>query len=237
MGLRIEHDQSLINRNQFGKFADNPLLGQADYFLTYYDKESKRGVYSFCMCPGGQIICASSEPEGLVINGMSNYKRDSKKANSAIVVTVSKDDFYKSSPLDGIEFQREFEKKAYIMGGGSYKAPGETTLSFLGEKEKIYTSTYRPEVTPANIKDCLPDFLISPLKKALRDFSKKIKGFEQSMLIAIESRTSSPVRIVRDNLTRCSVNTEGFYPVGEGAGYAGGIISSALDGMITAELF
>ena len=238
MGLRIEHSQELIDRAQYGKFTGHHLLTRADYLLRYKDITSGRGVYSFCMCPGGTVVCASSEEEKLVINGMSNYKRDSGIANSAIVVSLSVDDFYKNSPLDGIIFQRKYEEKAYKMGGGNYNAPFERTASFLNKK-KVPTcnSTYLPGLKESRLENCLPDFLISPLKNGLTNFCRKIKGFERSILIGIESRTTSPVRIVRSPETRDSLNTKGLYPVGEGAGYAGGITSSALDGIKTADVF
>ncbi len=239
IGFRIEHNQSLIDKAQFGKYGGHPLLGPAEYFLKYNDSLSGRGIYTFCMCPGGVIICASSREGELVLNGMSNYKRDSKKANSAVVVSVYPKDFYKKSILDGIDFQRKYERKAFILGGGDYKAPAEKTLSFMGKSENIidFKTTYLPGVRPAKLEECFPHFLINPLKKGIENFSRKIKGFDQSVLIGIETRTSSPVRIVRNEDTRESINTGGLYPVGEGGGYAGGIISSALDGIKTARLF
>ena len=239
IGFRIEHDQDLIDRAQFGKYAGHPLLGTADYFLKYNDPVSKRGIYSFCMCPGGTIVCASSEKNKLVINGMSNYKRDSKKANAAIVVSVYPKDYYVSSAMDGINFQRKYEETAFLAGGGNYIAPAQHTLSFLERKNKglALKTTYLPGIKKRELKKCLPEFLIIPLKKGLETFCRKIRGFENSILIGLETRTSSPVRIIRDPEKRHSLNTEGLYPVGEGAGYAGGIISSALDGINTAKLF
>ena len=237
IGLRIEHDQDLINRNQYGIFFANPLLPPADYILKYNDIKSGRSVYSFCMCPGGEIICAASEPEGLVLNGMSNYRRNSKKANSAIVATVRVKDFYSSSVLDGMGFQRKYERTAFVAGGSNYFAPAQTTLSFLGLRgNHNHGSTYLPGVNFVQPKECLPEFLYAPIRRGLENFCKKIKGFEKSILVGIETRTSSPVRILRND-TRSSLNVYGLYPAGEGAGYAGGIISSSLDGMKTCEVF
>ena len=237
VGLRIEHDQDMINRNQYGTFFAAPLLPPADYMLKYNDIKSGRSVYSFCMCPGGEIICAASEPEGLVVNGMSNYLRNSGKANSAIVVTVKAKDFSSSSVLDGMEFQRKYEKMAFEAGGGNYFAPAQTTQSFLGLRETYdCRASYLPGVNVVQLKEYLPEFLYMPLRRGMEDFCKKIKGFEKSILIGIETRTSSPVRILRND-TRMSPNVFGLYPAGEGAGYAGGIISSSLDGMKTGEVF
>lgn len=237
VGLRIEHDQDLINRNQYGRFFADPLLPPADYILKYNDMKSGRSVYSFCMCPGGEIICAASEPEGLVVNGMSNYLRNSGKANSAIVVTVRVKDFYSSSVLDGMEFQRKCEKMAFFAGGGNYFAPAQTTRSFLGLRDMYDCRiSYLPGVNFVQLKDCLPHFLYITLRRGLEDFCKKIKNFEKSILVGIETRTSSPVRILRND-NRESPNVFGLYPAGEGAGYAGGIISSSLDGMKTGEVF
>jgi uncharacterized FAD-dependent dehydrogenase len=238
IGLRIEHDQDLINRNQYGKFFSHPLLQPADYVLKYNDIKSGRSVYSFCMCPGGEIICAASEPEGLVVNGMSNYLRNSGKANSAIVATVRVKDFYSSSVLDGMEFQRKYERSAFVLGGGNYFAPAQSTGSFMGLMGNHNNiSTYLPGVNFVQLKECLPGFLYDPIRRGLEDFCKKIKGFSNSILIGIETRTSSPVRILRDSDRRSSLNVYGLYPAGEGAGYAGGIISSSLDGMKTGEAF
>ncbi|MEQ8186888.1 MAG: FAD-dependent protein [Candidatus Eremiobacterota bacterium] len=237
VGLRIEHEQELINRNQYGPFFSSPLLSPSDYILKYNDIKSGRSVYSFCMCPGGEIICAASEPEGLVVNGMSNYLRNSGKANSAIVATVRVRDFYSSSVLDGIRFQKKYEKAAFLAGGGSYVAPAQTTLSFLGLRGNYdCTSSYLRGVKFVQLKEYIPEFLYIPLRRGLEDFCKKIKGFEKSILVGIETRTSSPVRILRND-NRTALNVYGLYPAGEGAGYAGGIISASLDGMKTGEVF
>ena len=233
IGLRIEHPQEMINKSQYGKHYDK--LPPCSYKLTYTTKE-KRGVYSFCMCPGGYVVNSSSEKGLLSINGMSNYKRESKNANSAIVVTVNPKD-YGENITSGIEFQRKLEKKAYELGNGmipiqlykDYQNNEKTTT--LGKIKPITKGEY----TFSNLNELLPEYINKSIKEAMPVFGKKIKGFdrEDTVLLGIESRTSSPIKIERneDGVS----NIEGIYPCGEGAGYAGGITSAAIDGIRTAE--
>lgn len=235
VGLRIEHPQKLINENQYGKkFAS--ILPPASYKLTYTTKQN-RGVYSFCMCPGGYVVNASSENNRLVINGMSNYKRDTQNANSALVVTVSPTDFGKE-PLDGIQFQRKLEELAYKQGQGNiplqlykdYKNNKATTN--LGKIEPVVKGKY----TLTNLNAIFPNYINESLKEAIAYFDTKISGFasDDALLLGVESRTSSPVKIKRDD--QGMSNIKGIYPCGEGAGYAGGITTSAMDGIKVAEL-
>jgi uncharacterized FAD-dependent dehydrogenase len=231
LGIRIMHPQEMINLNQYG----TNKLGSADYKLTY-KASNNRGVYSFCMCPGGYIVNASSELNRLAINGMSYSKRDSGVANSAIVVTVNPDD-YGTNPLDGIEFQQNLEEKAYNLGNGN------VPVQLYGDYKKNIISTkfnFDPCIKGnyqfSNINDIFPNYINESLKEAIDNFDHKIKGFnrEDAVIAAIESRTSSPVRIERDELFEC--NIKGIYPIGEGAGYAGGITTSAIDGLKVVEI-
>jgi len=233
VGFRIEHPQALIDRAQYGPFAGHPELGAADYRLTWKNHPGRRGVYSFCNCPGGVVVAAASEAGGVVTNGMSWHGRDTGLSNSAIVVSVSPEDFGSQGPLAGILFQREIERASYEIGGGSYLAPAQRTPDFLSGRSSTgqIRSSYRPGVVPAEIGGLLPVGLSQALKGALDDFKAKIRGFENSVIVAPETRTSAPVRILRDRVTLESVNTPGLYPVGEGSGYAGGIVSSAVDGL------
>ena len=229
VGIRLQHPQELINKAQYG----NILLPPASYKLTYNTKT--RGVYTFCMCPGGYVVNASSEKEKLAINGMSNHNRDSKVANSAIIVTISPKDFG-SHPLDGIKFQRKLEENAYKQGKG--KIPVQNYKDF---KNKIPSTkltglyAFKGEYTPCDINDIYPKYITDSLKEAIEHFSTKIKGFNDDNIVvaACESRTSSPVRIERDE--NFESNIKGIYPCGEGAGYAGGITTSAMDGIKVAE--
>jgi len=240
IGVRIEHSQQLINESQYGKFAGHPRLKAADYRLTHTCGASGRGVYSFCMCPGGQVVAAASEEGLLVTNGMSDYSRDKENANSAIVVSVGGADFKDSSPLAGMEFQRRYEKLAFAAGGGGYLAPIQTAEDFLEDKvsSKLgnVVPTYAPGYRFADMRECLPTCIIESLKDGLIHFNKKIKNFsdENSILTGIETRTSAPLRILRNQNFQSS-NVAGLFPSGEGAGFAGGIISSAVDGMKSAE--
>lgn len=240
IGVRCEHSQSLINENQYGIYASHPRLKAADYKLTYTSKKTGRGVYSFCMCPGGEVVAASSEGNRLVINGMSNYKRDKENANSAIVVTVGPEDFQGNSPLSGMEFQRHYERLAYKLGGGGYTAPIQLIEDFLkGEISKKIGSvkpSYKPGYEFRDLKLCLPPYVIETLKEGLVQFDKKITGFTSSngILTGIETRTSAPVRIDRNEKLE-SISVEGLYPCGEGAGFAGGIMSAAVDGLKVSE--
>lgn len=241
IGVRIEHPQELIDQAQYGSAAGHPKLGAADYALVYQDKAAGRTAYSFCMCPGGLVVAAASEPGGVVTNGMSLYKRDSGIANSALAVTVNPADFG-SGLLDGIEFQRRYERLAFALGGQNYQAPVQTVGDFLsgksGSSRYLVQPSYRPGVTPADLQCCLPDYVAATLAKALPDFGRKIRGFDhpQAVLTGVETRTSAPVRIRRGQ-DFVSLNTAGLYPVGEGAGYAGGIMSAALDGLNAAIQF
>ena len=236
VGLRIEHPQKMINQNQYG-IDYHPYLGQASYKLTY-KASNNRGVYSFCMCPGGYVVNASSEEGYLVVNGMSNHDRESENANSAIVVTVGPKD-YGTNPLDGIEYQRKLESAAYKIGNGKiplqlYKDFKDNNMSTsLGNIKAITKGEY----TLSNLNLILPEYISSSIKEAIPYFDKKIKGFahDDAILLGIESRTSSPVKILRDHNYESSIL--GIYPIGEGAGYAGGITTSAIDGVKMALVF
>lgn len=240
IGVRAEHLQEMINENQYGKYANHPRLKAADYRLTYTTKAEKRGVYSFCMCPGGEVVSAASEDKRLVTNGMSNYKRDKKNANSAVVVSVNKRDFGGDTPLSGMEFQRHYEELAYNLGGGGYFAPVELLGDFLNDtvssKLGSIIPTYRPGWEFKDLRKCLPKYVISALKEGFLNFDKKIKGFASSdaVLTGIETRTSAPLRITRNEKLQ-SISLEGLYPCGEGAGFAGGIVSASVDGVKAAE--
>ncbi len=233
MGFRVEHDQTLIDRAQYGAFAGHPELGAADYRVTWQDRSTNRGVYSFCNCPGGVVVAAASEPGGVVTNGMSRYARASGLSNAAIVVTVSARDFGTPGPLGGIFLQRAVEGRAYEMAGRTYRAPAQRTRDFLADRPSPgeIRSSYKPGVVAADIAGLLPEDLTRTLREALRDFGRKIRGFEESVLVAPETRTSSPVRILRDRESLESVNVRGLFPIGEGSGYTGGIVSSAIDGL------
>lgn len=240
IGVRIEHLQDLINENQYGKYKDHPRLKAAEYKLTYSSKNLNRSVYSFCMCPGGQVVAAASEENTVVVNGMSNYKRDSENANSAIVISVNPEDFGSTSPIAGINFQRHYEALAYKVAGANYNAPIQLVEDFLNDKKSTKLGNVKPSYAPgvefSQMKECLPDYVIKALKEALPVFDKRILGFGSgdAILTGIETRTSAPVRINR-NENNMSISTEGLYPAGEGAGYAGGIISAAVDGLKIAE--
>ncbi|SEF62923.1 hypothetical protein SAMN05660865_00641 [Caloramator fervidus] len=239
IGVRIEHLQSMIDENQYGKFAGHPRLKAADYRLTYTTKEG-RPVYSFCMCPGGIVVAASSEENMVVTNGMSEYARDKENANSAIVVGVNPSDFGSSHPLAGVEFQRHYERLAFEVGKGGYLAPVQLVGDFLKDSLSKKIGKVKPSYPRgynfALLKNCLPKFVVDSLKEALLEFDKKIKGFAgyDAILTGIETRTSSPIRMERNEYLE-SVNISGLYPTGEGAGYAGGIISAAVDGIKVAE--
>lgn len=241
IGVRIEHPQELIDQAQYGSSAGHPKLGAADYALVYQDKAAGRAAYSFCMCPGGLVVGAASEDGGVVTNGMSLFSRDSGIANSALAVTVNPADFG-PNVLDGIAFQRRYEQLAFALGGKNYNAPAQTVGDFLnnktGSRKYLVTPTYQPGVQPADLRQCLPDFVTTTLARALPDFGRKIRGFDHpgAVLTGVETRTSAPVRLIRGQ-DFTSINTVGLYPIGEGAGYAGGIMSAALDGMNAAISF
>ena len=240
IGVRIEHPQELIDRAQYGEFAGHPKLGAADYALVYHNKDNARTAYSFCMCPGGLVVAAASESCGVVTNGMSMHKRDSGIANSALVVNVGTKDFG-NGPLAGIEFQRRYEELAFTAGGGSYCAPAQNVKSFLvGASPSLSTSfapTYRPGLVPYDLAKVLPGYVADTLREGLLDFERKIKGFagDSGLLTGVETRTSAPVRILRSDEDKQSCSHKGLYPAGEGAGYAGGIMSAALDGYHVAQ--
>lgn len=240
IGLRIEHPQSVIDKAMFGRNAGNEILGAADYKLVHHCDDG-RSVYSFCMCPGGTVVSAVSEPGKLVINGMSEYSRNERNANSAIVVDVSPEKDYPEHPLAGIDLQRKLEEKAYQMGGADYNAPAQLVGGFLaGETSEALGSvvpSYRPGVTLTDLSELLPDFAVKAIREAIPAFNKQIKGFSMhdAILTGVETRTSSPVCIKRDKTTFNSISTKGLYPAGEGAGYAGGILSAGVDGIKVAE--
>jgi hypothetical protein len=238
IGARIEHPQSLIDHARFGRFAGHKLLGAADYKLVHHAKNG-RSVYSFCMCPGGQVVAAASEPGGVVTNGMSQYSRAEFNANAGIVVEITPDD-YPGGPLAGIEFQRLWENRAFIAGGEDYFAPCQRVGDLLDGKASTdpgsVIPSYRPGVRMADLRACLPEFVITAMREALPLFDRRIPGFamQDAVLTGVETRTSSPVRIARGRSFE-SINTTGLYPAGEGAGYAGGILSAAVDGIKVAE--
>lgn len=240
IGVRIEHSQKLINESQYGRYAGHPKLKAADYRLAHTCADSKRAVYSFCMCPGGEVVAAASEEGMLVTNGMSDYSRNKENANSAIVVSVGGSDFGSSSPLAGLEFQRNYERLAFTAGGGNYNAPVQLAEDFLNDRISAKLGNTAPTYTPgyrfADMRECLPSYIIESLKEGLIHFNKKIKNFsdKNSVLTGIETRTSAPLRILRNQYFQSS-NVAGLFPSGEGAGFAGGIISSAVDGIKSAE--
>ncbi len=237
MGVRVEHPQELINRVQYGR-GHHRALPPADYALAYNDRRTGRSAYSFCMCPGGVVVAGSSEEGGVVTNGMSAHLRNSPFANSALVVTVGPDDFGSTSPLAGVEFQRLWERRAFEAGGGGYRAPAQNLLSFLGMKGgKGVSSSYRPGVRETDLAQVLPVAVTETLREGLRVFDRKMRGFvtAEATLTGVETRTSAPVRIVRGEDCQ-SVSLPGLYPTGEGAGYAGGIMSAALDGIRVADI-
>ncbi|MBI3777644.1 MAG: NAD(P)/FAD-dependent oxidoreductase [Gammaproteobacteria bacterium] len=239
IGFRIEHPQSLINRCRLGRHAENPVLGAADYKLVHHCKNG-RDVYSFCMCPGGQVVAATSEQGRVVTNGMSHYSRNERNANAGIVVGVTPADFGSPHPLAGIGLQQRLEEQAYVLGGGNYNAPAQLVGDFLAGRPSTgpgsVIPSYTPGVTWTDLSKALPDYAIAAIREAIPAFDKTLKGFamNDAVLTAVETRTSAPIRITRDENAE-STNTKGLYPAGEGAGFAGGIISAAVDGMKVAE--
>ncbi len=243
VGFRIEHEQSTIDAARFGPNAGNEILGAADYKLVHHCKNG-RSVYSFCMCPGGTVVAATSEENRVVTNGMSQYSRNERNANSAVVVGIDPND-YPGGPLAGIEFQRQLESNAYVLGGSDYDAPAQTVGDFLkgvdsGKKDLDSLGTVKPSFKPGikltDLSKALPDFAVEAIREAIPAFNRKIKGFAKNdaLLTGVETRTSAPISIKRDG-TFQSINTQGLYPAGEGAGYAGGIMSAAIDGIKIAE--
>lgn len=238
MGVRIEHKRKWIDYAQFGEHAGHPNLGAGKYKLSVH-LENNRGVYTFCMCPGGSVVPAASEPGYLVTNGMSEYAQNQVNSNSGVLVSIYPSDFESDHPLAGIDFQRKWEKKAFKLGGSNYHAPIQRFEDFM--KGTVSTKTgkvdpsYLPGTTFAPLSECLPDYVVESLRGGIHYFSRKLKGFAHAdtLLTGIETRSSAPYRILRDD--DLESNIKGIYPAGEGAGYAGGIVSSAVDGMKVAE--
>ena len=239
VGFRIEHPQSVIDRARYGNFAGHPLLGAADYKLVHHAKNG-RDAYSFCMCPGGQVVAATSEPGCVVTNGMSQYSRAERNANSGLVVNVTPQDFGSDHPLAGIEFQRRWERRAFDLGGGNYDAPGQRVGDFLAGRPSsslgAVEPSYQPQVKPTDLSTALPDYVIAAMREAIPAFDRQIRGFamDDAVLTGVETRTSSPLRLTR-GADYQSLNVKGLYPAGEGAGYAGGILSAGVDGIEVAE--
>jgi uncharacterized protein len=239
IGVRIEHPQSLIDRARFGPSAGHPLLGAADYKLVHHASNG-RSAYSFCMCPGGTVVAATSEPGRVVTNGMSQYSRAERNANSGIVVGISPEVDYPGHPLAGIDFQRHWESRAFEAGGGTYAAPCQRVGDFLAGRPSTAQGQVEPSYTPGvhwtDLSLCLPEFVVSAIREALPAFERQIPGFAMAdaVMTGVETRTSSPIRIKRGADFQ-SINTRGLYPAGEGAGYAGGILSAGVDGIKVAE--
>ncbi|HAT31983.1 MAG TPA: hypothetical protein DCW29_14340 [Janthinobacterium sp.] len=239
IGFRVEHPQSLIDNCRFGPSAGNPILGAADYKLVHHASNG-RSVYSFCMCPGGTVVAAASEPGRLVTNGMSQYSRNERNANSAIVVGITPLDF-PGHPLAGIALQRELEERAFALGGGNYDAPGQLVGDFVAGRASTELGSvipsYKPAVHLTDLASALPEYAITAMREAFPAFNKQIKGYfkADAVLTGVETRTSSPIRIKRRDDDLQSLNTRGLFPAGEGAGYAGGILSAAVDGIKVAE--
>ena len=238
IGLRIEHPQSLIDRARFGRNAGNAFLGAADYKLVHHCGNG-RSAYSFCMCPGGTVVAAASEPGRVVTNGMSQYSRNERNANAGIVVGITPAD-YPGHPLAGIAFQRHWEERAYAAGGSNYCAPVQRVGDFLAGRPSTALGSVLPSYTPGvrvtDLSTCIPEYAVAAIREALRAFDKQIRGYamDDAVLTGVETRTSSPIRIKR-NAEYQSLNTRGLYPAGEGAGYAGGILSAAVDGIEVAQ--
>jgi uncharacterized FAD-dependent dehydrogenase len=238
IGFRIEHPQTMIDTCRFGEQAGHKVLGAADYKLVHHCQNG-RSVYSFCMCPGGLVVAATSEAGRVVTNGMSQYSRNERNANSGIVVGISPTD-YPGHALAGIDLQRRLEERAFELGGGNYEAPGQLVGDFLADRSSTTLGTVTPSYTPGvrlgDLSLSLPDYAIEAIREALPAFDKQIKGFAMAdaVLTGVETRTSSPIRIKRNEYYQ-SLNTVGLYPAGEGAGYAGGILSAGIDGIKVAE--
>jgi uncharacterized protein len=246
VGFRIEHPQSLIDKARFGASAGHPILGAADYKLVHHAGNG-RSVYSFCMCPGGTVVAATSEPERVVTNGMSQYSRNERNANAGIVVGIAPQDYRQDglaagpvNPLDGLAFQRRWESRAFELGGGGYHAPGQLVGDFIrGQRSTEFGAvlpSYKPGVRLGDLATSLPEYVITAIREALPAFERQIKGFSlpDAVLTGVETRTSSPLRITRGKDWQ-SLNVKGLYPAGEGAGYAGGIMSAGVDGIEVAE--
>lgn len=240
IGFRIEHPQSLIDHARHGPNAQHPILGAADYKLVHHASNG-RSVYSFCMCPGGTVVAAASEEGRVVTNGMSQYSRNERNANAGIVVGITPEVDFPAHPLAGMELQRKWESQAYLLGGSNYKAPGQLIGDFLSNQPSTkfgeVTPSYTPGVHLTSLDTALPEFAITAIREAIPEFAKQIKGFDMAdgILTGVETRTSSPIRIKRNEENLQSINTKGLYPTGEGAGYAGGILSAGVDGIRVAE--
>lgn len=240
IGFRVEHPQSLIDHARLGKYAGHPELGAADYKVIHHAKNG-RAVYSFCMCPGGTVVAATSEEGRVVTNGMSQYSRNERNANSGIVVGIHPEEDFPGGPLAGVELQEKLESHAYEMGGSDYSAPGQLVGDFIKGQASTelgeVVPSYKPGIKLTDLASSLPDYAIEAIREAFPAFGKKIRGFDRNdaVLTGIETRTSSPVRIKRDRDNYQSINTRGLYPAGEGAGYAGGILSAGVDGIKVAE--
>ena len=240
IGFRIEHPQSLIDAARHGPNAQHPILGAADYKLVHHASNG-RSVYSFCMCPGGTVVASASEPGCVVTNGMSQYSRNERNANAGIVVGITPEVDFPGDPLAGIALQRKLESQAYVLGGSTYQAPGQLIGDFLSNKASTefgqVTPSYTPGVHLTNLETALPEYAITAIREAIPEFAKQIKGFDlaDGILTGVETRTSSPIRIKRNDDNLQSINTKGLYPTGEGAGYAGGILSAGVDGIRVAE--
>ncbi|WP_091542376.1 NAD(P)/FAD-dependent oxidoreductase [Alkaliphilus peptidifermentans] len=238
IGVRIEHPQQLVNNSQYGQYATHPKLGAADYKLSYHCSNG-RSAYTFCMCPGGEVVAAASEEGRLVTNGMSYHARDKDNANSALLVGVAPEDYESSHPLAGVYYQQRWEERAFQLGGSNYHAPVQLVGDFLKDCPSKQLGnvkpSYTPGVTPTDLRECLPQYVISAMKEAIIGLDKKLKGFalEDAVMTGVETRSSSPVRIIRNE--GLISNIDGLYPAGEGAGYAGGIVSAAVDGIKAAE--
>ena len=240
IGARIEHPQELINKSQYKEFYNHPRLGAADYRLIEHTSNG-RTAYTFCMCPGGSVIASASNEGQVVTNGMSEHARDKDNANSAFLVNVVPEDFGSDHPLAGVHFQEKYERLAYELGGKNYNAPVQLVGDFLNDRVSTKIGSVKPSYEPGytfvDLRECLPSFVTDTMKEALSGFDRKIKGFamDDAVLTAVETRSSAPIRIVRDDQTLESVNTKNLYPCGEGAGYAGGIVTAAVDGIKCAE--
>ncbi len=240
IGFRIEHPQSLIDKSRLGKYAGHPALGAADYKLVHHASNG-RAVYSFCMCPGGTVVAATSETGRVVTNGMSQYSRNERNANAGIVVGINPETDFPGDALAGVALQEQLESHAFELGGGDYSAPGQLVGDFVRGRPSTSLGevipSYKPGIKLGDLATSLPEYAISAIREALPAFGKQIRGFDRddAVLTGIETRTSSPVRITRDPQSLQSLNTRGLYPAGEGAGYAGGILSAGVDGIKVAE--
>jgi hypothetical protein len=238
IGMRIEHPQQLIDKAQFGRFAGHPRIGAAEYKMVYHAPHG-RSAYTFCMCPGGEVIAAASAPGCVVTNGMSFFARNGQNANAALLVDVGPEDFPDAQPLSGFAFQTAWEERAFTLGGKNFLAPVQLLSDFLAHRpsDKLgqVQPTYRPGVMPSDLHECLPGFVCDTVKLAIPAFARQLRGFDlpDAVLTGVETRSSCPVRLIRNKNFQGSIN--GIYPAGEGAGYAGGIMSAAVDGIRVAE--